>query len=130
LASDNRVTVGATFQRQETFDEDRVSRFVAVTGDSNPIHAGAGGIVPGSLCAAMFPAIIGSQFPGVMYLSQSLKFRKAIQVGTPVQATVTVKRMRVGYVVFNTVCHIAGSPTIVVDGEALALFGAEVNLEA
>lgn len=46
------------------------------------------------------------------------------------QATVTVKRMRVGYVVFNTVCHIAGSPTIVVDGEALALFGAEVNLEA
>lgn len=36
--------------------------------------------MPGSLCAAMFPAIIGSQFPGVMYLSQSLKFRKAIQV--------------------------------------------------
>lgn len=35
--------------------------------------------MPGSLCAAMFPAIIGSEFPGAIYLSQTLKFRKQIQ---------------------------------------------------
>ena len=33
-------------------------------------------MLPGSLCAALFPAIIGSRFPGALYLSQTLKFRR------------------------------------------------------
>jgi hypothetical protein len=39
-------------------------------------HTGLGGaIIPGSLCASLFPAIIGTAFPGALYLSQTLKFR-------------------------------------------------------
>ena len=34
-----------------------------------------GAIIPGSLCASLFPAIIGTAFPGALYLSQTLKFR-------------------------------------------------------
>ena len=40
-------------------------------------HVGLpGAVLPGSLCAALFPAIIGSRFPGALYLSQTLKFRR------------------------------------------------------
>ena len=34
-----------------------------------------GCIVPGIMCASLFPAIIGTAFPGAVYLMQDLKFR-------------------------------------------------------
>ena len=37
-------------------------------------------VVPGMLCASLFPAIIGSKFPGVLYLTQTLKFRQSALV--------------------------------------------------
>ena len=33
-------------------------------------------MLPGMMCASLFPAIIGSAFPGALYLSQTLKFRQ------------------------------------------------------
>ena len=36
--------------------------------------------MPGSLCAALFPAIIGTALPRTLYLSQTLKFRNALAV--------------------------------------------------
>ena len=41
----------------------------------------SGHVLPGVLCAALFPALIGSTFPGAIYLSQTLKFRKPALVG-------------------------------------------------
>lgn len=35
----------------------------------------SGQVLPGVLCASLFPALIGSNFPGAIYLSQTLKFR-------------------------------------------------------
>jgi 3-hydroxybutyryl-CoA dehydratase len=40
-------------------------------------------VLPGILCAAMFPALIGSHFPGAIYLSQTLKFRQPALVRLP-----------------------------------------------
>lgn len=40
----------------------------------------AGAVLPGMLCASLFPAIIGSQFPGALYLTQTLNFRQAALV--------------------------------------------------
>lgn len=37
-------------------------------------------VVPGMLCASLFPAIIGSKFPRVLYLTQTLKFRHSALV--------------------------------------------------
>ena len=39
-----------------------------------------GAILPGLLCASIFPAIIAQQFPGAVYISQTLKFRRPVQV--------------------------------------------------
>lgn len=46
-----------------------------------PLTGLGGAIIPGSLCASLFPAIIGTAFPGALYLSQTLKFRNAALVG-------------------------------------------------
>ena len=87
---------GAVFSTTKRFSLEEVAAFVAHTGDSNPIHADAGAaqrqglpapILPGMLMASLFPAIIGSTFPGAVYLSQTLKFKRhalvsGIWVGT------------------------------------------------
>jgi hypothetical protein len=47
-----------------------------------PCPAGlTGAVLPGILLASLFPAIIGSRFPGAVYASQSLAFRQPAQVG-------------------------------------------------
>lgn len=38
-------------------------------------------ILPGILMASLFPAIIGSRFPGAVYATQTLNFRAPAQVG-------------------------------------------------
>lgn len=46
-----------------------------------PCNTGfASAVLPGMLCASLFPAIIGSQFPGALYLTQTLNFRQAALV--------------------------------------------------
>lgn len=95
------LCTGQSFSAGKTVSQEDVNAFVQLTGDSNPIHgagssssctpAAAAAVVPGMLLASMFPAIIGSRFPGALYLSQTLKFRLPAAVGTAVLATVTVQ---------------------------------------
>lgn len=83
--------VGTVFTRSRLYTSEEVSTFCTLTGDSNAIHIDGGGaaaaaglpgaILPGLLMAALFPAIIGSHFPGALYLSQSLKFKRYALVG-------------------------------------------------
>ena len=81
---------GAVLTASKRYTPQEVAAFTAITGDSNAIHVDAaaaaaaglpGAILPGLLMAALFPAIIGSTFPGALYLSQSLKFKKSALVG-------------------------------------------------
>jgi 3-hydroxybutyryl-CoA dehydratase len=65
---------------QRSFTQQDIDTFTRMTGDSNPIHRGAKAIVPGLLAASLFPAIIGSANPGVLYAKQDLSFRQAIGV--------------------------------------------------
>ncbi|CAL5220122.1 g2077 [Coccomyxa viridis] len=90
---------GGALESSAIFDANHVKAFVHMTGDSNPIHtsraaAEAQGfedcIVPGMLCASLFPAIIGSAFPGALYMTQDLKFRHPALVGEPLLARVTL----------------------------------------
>ena len=52
--------------------------------------------MPGSLCAAMFPTIIGTEFPGALYLSQTLKFRNLIEVPTDLRDIVSSSQAGIG----------------------------------
>ena len=84
------LTPGSVLTLSKRYTHDEVAAFTAMTGDSNAIHSSAaaaaaqglpGAILPGLLMAALFPAIIGSSFPGALYLSQSLKFKRYALVG-------------------------------------------------
>jgi len=68
-----KVAVGDVHEREARFSYAQVREFALLTGDTNPIHSAPTGteaeargtcIVPGILCASLFPTIIGSTFPG------------------------------------------------------------------
>lgn len=130
LRSQGRLlTTGSAYNATQVFTQQDVDGFVGLSGDSNPIHvdpssAAAAGyeapIVPGMLMASMFPAIIGSTFPGALYLTQTLKFRRHACVGTTVHAEVIVATRSGQRVTFNTTCKDALG-NVLVDGTALAL---------
>ena len=73
-----------------TFTQQDVSAFITLTGDENPIHrrkasdsdgAQQPSVVPGILLASLFPSLIGTHYPGSLYLNQTLKFRNQVLVG-------------------------------------------------
>ena len=102
--------VVVVLSRARTFTREDVRTFAELTGDANPIHFDSDGevgndddddaskhhhqkaIVHGALLVSMFPALVGSAFPGSKYLSQTAKFRRECDVGATVKAT--VRKMR------------------------------------
>lgn len=76
--------------------------------------------MPGMLCASLFPAIIGSQFPGALYLTQTLNFRQPALVKEPLEAEVIVKKINGRRVMFETICRRSSDQAVLVDGAALA----------
>jgi 3-hydroxybutyryl-CoA dehydratase len=76
-----------------------IEMFAAITGDANPIHldddlAGRtifkGRIAHGLLTGGLISAAV-SRFPGIIiYLSQTLSFRKPVRPGDTIEATATV----------------------------------------
>jgi 3-hydroxybutyryl-CoA dehydratase len=122
------IRVGAVFKEDRTFNFKDVATFLGVTGDTNKLHtdkaaAIAAGledaILPGMLCASLFPAVIARNFPGAIYLSQQLKFRSYAMVNEEVCAEVTVVHISGHHVKFDTVCHALHGRTLI-DGSALA----------
>lgn len=92
LRSLSTLAPGAEFTMRRRFSADDVAAFVSLTGDANAIHGDAGDaaaaglpvpILPGIMMASLFPAIIGTAFPGAIYASQTLKFRRPAEVRTP-----------------------------------------------
>jgi 3-hydroxybutyryl-CoA dehydratase len=112
--------------KTRTFAREDVEQFAKITGDSNPIHVrrtATDNIVHGALLVSMFPAIVGSTFPGAKYLRQTAMFRNECPVGARVTATVRkVKETRGGKIVeFETKVRCAEDEgKVYVDGFALA----------
>lgn len=138
-AAADSAQVGAAYRLSKAFTQQDITTFVTLTGDTNPIHTDPKSareqsfkatILPGLLSASLFPAIIGSQFPGAVYLKQELTFRNPAMVGETLIATVTVAQQsgdtrRGRRVYFDTVCEKIdsekGDKAVVVDGRALAI---------
>jgi 3-hydroxybutyryl-CoA dehydratase len=97
----DELAVGEAAERSRAVRQEDVDAFLALVGDSNPIHsdpaalAGTrfdGPIAPGMLTAALISAVIGSDLPGpgVLYASQELRFHRPVRVGDVVTARVEV----------------------------------------
>ena len=81
--------------------DDDITGFVAAVGDYNPVHSDPAyaattpfkePIAPGIFTAGLISAVIGTALPGpgVIYLSQSLKFTKPVMLGDRITARVEV----------------------------------------
>lgn len=132
-----------------TFTQADVSAFTSLTGDANPIHAtrkeGTGTtsttsssnthrpVVPGLLTASLFPALVGTAWPGAVYARQALRFVGVVGVGEGVVAVVRVDRVRrrggdgSRVVSFKTTATRGAGGEVVVEGEALAVLSPSMS---
>lgn len=114
---------------KQVFEQD-INAFAAVTGDNNPVHLDESyaastffktRIAHGMLSAGFISAVLGTRLPGpgVIYMSQTLKFLAPVRIGDTVRTVAKVvgldlvkKRAQ-----FHCWCEVAGQ--MVVEGEAL-----------
>ena len=116
----------------KTITDADIVLFAGVSTDTNAVHldeefgkttAFGGRIAHGMLSASLLSAVLGNQLPGpgVVYLSQSLRFRAPVRIGDTVHARVTVKEVVTEKcrVVLDTVCTVLDK--VVIDGEAMVM---------
>ncbi|MCK7545292.1 hypothetical protein MLC59_14080 [Marinobacter bryozoorum] len=81
--------------------------------------------VPEPLIAGLFSCLLGEDLPGhgTNYLKQAMTFHTAADTGEPLQASVTVSRLRRDKALVNltTVCT-GRDGRLICEGEALVLF--------
>lgn len=127
----DELVIGQHAELARTVSLQDIEAFAAVTGDVNPVHLDeevaartrfGGRIAHGMLSAGFVSAVLGTQLPGpgVVYLSQSLRFVRPVRPGDVITARaevlellVTRRRVRLATVCRNQLAE------VVLDGEAL-----------
>lgn len=135
------ITVGMTASVAKTITEADILLFSAVSTDTNAVHLDeefgkttmfGGRIAHGMLSASLLSAVLGTRLPGpgVIYLSQSLRFKAPVRIGDTVHAKVTVKEVITdkARVVLDTVCTVGDK--VVIDGEAMVMATSRARREA
>jgi acyl dehydratase len=81
------------------------------------------------LYASMFGAIVGTRFPGAVYVSQTLNFRKPVFVGDQITATLELRRSAgSGRLLDFDTRALNQVGDVVLDGEARVLLPRTVRL--
>jgi 3-hydroxybutyryl-CoA dehydratase len=124
------LRVGMFKTYAKTITEADIVLFAAVSGDNNAIHTNEefaattifkGRIAHGMLSASVISAAIANKLPGpgVIYMSQNLRFRAPVRAGDTVRATVTVKELipEKHRVLLSTCCTVRDE--VVIEGDAL-----------
>lgn len=126
------LTIGQSVETTKIVGAADVEAFAAVSGDTNPVHLDEayalttpfqGRIAHGMLSGAYISAALGTKLPGpgVIYLTQTLRFRRPVKIGDPVVTRVTVSALdeRRAHATLATLCLVDGKT--VVDGEAVVM---------
>ena len=126
------MAIGMSAETTKTITDADIVLFAGVSTDFNAMHMDeeyarttpfGGRIAHGMLSASLLSAVLGNQLPGpgVVYLSQSLRFRAPVRIGDTVHARVTVKEVLTEKcrVVLDTVCTVLDK--VVIDGEAMVM---------
>ena len=126
------MAIGMSAETTKTITDADIVLFAGVSTDFNAMHMDEeyarttpfdGRIAHGMLSASLLSAVLGNQLPGpgVVYLSQSLRFRAPVRIGDTVHARVTVKEVLTEKcrVVLDTVCTVLDK--VVIDGEAMVM---------
>lgn len=129
----DQIEVGQTAEFTKTVSESDVYGFAGITGDFNPVHVDqvaaestmfGGRIAHGMLTAAFVSTVIGMELPGpgVIYMSQSLRFTAPVRIGDTVTARVEVAEVNreKGRVRLATKC-LNQKDEVVAEGESLVM---------
>ncbi|MBU8912003.1 MAG: MaoC family dehydratase [Desulfobacterales bacterium] len=92
LTTFNDLKVGQKASLTKTITEEDLSHFIAITGDTNPLHVDESfatqtffgqRIAHGMLSASLFSTLVGMHIPGIgaIYKSQSLDFLRPVFIG-------------------------------------------------
>lgn len=135
------ISVGMSAELSKTITDADIVMFAGVSMDSNAVHMDeefgrttqfGGRIAHGMLSASLISAVLGNRLPGagVIYMSQSLRFRAPVRPGDTVHARVTVKEViaEKSRVVLDTVCTVGDK--VVIDGEATVMATSRRKREA
>lgn len=135
------MAVGMSAEVAKTITDADIVLFAGVSSDVNAIHmddeyarttAFGGRIAHGMLTASLLSSVLGNRLPGpgVIYMSQSLRFRAPVRPGDTVHARVTVKEVIADKcrVVLDTVCTVKDK--VVIDGEAMVMATSRKKREA
>lgn len=135
------IAVGMSAELGKTITDADIVMFAGVSTDVNAVHMDeefgkstmfGGRIAHGMLSASLISAVLGNRLPGpgVIYMSQSLRFRAPVRPGDTVRARVTVKEVITEKcrVVLDTVCTVADK--VVIDGEAMVMTTSRRKREA
>lgn len=135
------LQVGMSACVSKTVTEADIIMFAGVSTDINPAHLDeeyakgtqfGGRIAHGMLSASLISAVLGNRLPGpgVIYMSQSLRFKAPVRPGDTVHAKVTVKEVIAEKcrVVLDTVCTVGDK--VVIDGEAMVMVTSRRKREA
>lgn len=134
-----KFKIGDQASISKTITEADIALFVAVSGDTNPLHTNAEyakrsrfgeRIAHGSLTASLISNVIGTKLPGVgaVYLSQTLKFIKPVKIGDTITATATLIQLREDkpILTLRTICTNQKGETVL-EGEAHVLYDESVS---
>lgn len=134
-----KFKIGDQASISKTITEADIALFVAVSGDTNPLHTNAEyakrsrfgeRIAHGSLTASLISNVIGTKLPGVgaVYLSQTLKFIKPVKIGDTITATATLTQLREDkpILTLRTICTNQKGETVL-EGEAHVLYDESVS---
>ena len=128
LGQDGPVKVGQVGRLERQFTQDHVIQFGHLSGDFNPVHYQVvedspfdQPIVHGILYSSMFGTTFATMVPGVIYLSQNLKFPKPVFVDDVVRAEIVVDKIHKNIAFCTTTCARVSDDTVVVEGKANVL---------
>jgi 3-hydroxybutyryl-CoA dehydratase len=106
--------IGQTAALSKMITDTDIQMFAAVSLDANPIHL---------LTAGLISAVLGTRLPGpgAIYVSQSLKFKAPVRIGSIVRATVEITGLNLAQkrATLRTTCTV--KEALVIDGEAFVL---------
>ncbi|MCF8178210.1 MAG: MaoC family dehydratase [Sulfuritalea sp.] len=135
------ITIGMSAETGKTITDADIVMFAGVSTDVNAVHMDeefgkttmfGGRIAHGMLSASLISAVLGNRLPGpgVIYMSQSLRFRAPVRPGDTVRARATVKEVNAEKcrVVLETVCTVGDK--VVIDGEAMVMTTSRRKREA
>lgn len=91
----SEIGLGESAEFEVLVDEDLVQKFIALTGDVNPLHTDTAyaattvfgaRVAHGMIGGALFSRLIGMVLPGkyALFLEQTVQFKKPVYIGTNV----------------------------------------------